>query len=73
MQSVGRLPPMTKGELSAYPGWPWCTAEGAESHTLLIGLKTTFREKREWLNEAEILTLRLREARENAMKAGRPS
>jgi hypothetical protein len=55
---------MTKEELYAHPGWRWCTAEGAELHTLLLGLQTSFREKLKWLEEAETLTLRLREARE---------
>ncbi|MDD5262145.1 MAG: hypothetical protein PHD76_09900 [Methylacidiphilales bacterium] len=55
---------MTKEELYADPGWQWCTSEGAELATLLIGLKTTFREKLEWLEEAETLTLRLRASRE---------
>jgi hypothetical protein len=55
---------MTKEELYAHPGWQWCTAEGAELHTLLIGLRTTFREKLEWLEEAETLTLQLRASRE---------
>jgi hypothetical protein len=54
---------MTKEELYAHPGWQWCTSEGAELHTLLLGLRTTFREKLEWLEEAETLTLRLRAAR----------
>ncbi len=51
---------MTKEELYAHPGWQWCTSEGAELHTLLIGLETTFREKIEWLEEAETLSLRMR-------------
>ena len=55
---------MTKEELYAHPGWQWCTSEGAELHTLLIGLETTFREKLEWLEEAETLTLALRASRE---------
>ena len=55
---------MTKEELYAHPGWQWCTAEGAELHTLLIGLQTSFREKLEWLEEAETLTLQMRAARE---------
>ena len=55
---------MTKEELYAHPGWQWCTSEGAELHTLLIGLTTTFREKLEWLEEAETLTLNLRASRE---------
>ncbi len=55
---------MTKEELYNHPGWQWCTAEGAELHTLLLGLQTTFREKLEWLEEAETLTLNLRASRE---------
>ena len=59
---------MTKDELYAHPGWQWCTFEGAELHTLLIGLRTTFREKLEWLEEAETLTLQLRASRERAQE-----
>jgi hypothetical protein len=55
---------MTKEELYAHPGWQSCTSEGAELQTLLIGLSTTFREKLEWLEEAETLTLKLRASRE---------
>jgi hypothetical protein len=40
--------------------------------TLLLGLQTTFREKLEWLEEAETLTLQLRASREQAAK-GRQS
>jgi hypothetical protein len=58
---------MTKKELYDHPGWQWCTAEGAELQTLLIGLKTTFREKLEWLEEAEELTLQLRAGRERTI------
>jgi hypothetical protein len=60
---------MTKEELYAHPGWRWCSSEGAELHTLLLGLKTTFREKLEWLEEAETLTLLLRAQRESKRKA----
>ena len=60
---------MTKEELYAHPGWQWCTFEGAELHTLLMGLQSTFREKLEWLEEAENLTLQLRAAREAAASA----
>jgi hypothetical protein len=51
-------------ELYAHPGWQWCTFEGAELQTLLLGLQTSFREKLEWLEQVETLTLRLREQRE---------
>ncbi len=59
---------MTKEELYAHPGWEWCTFEGSRRHTLLIGLQTTFREKLEWLEEAENLTLQMRAAREAKAK-----
>jgi hypothetical protein len=61
---------MTKEEFYNHPGWQWCTAEGAELQTLLIGLQTSFREKLEWLEEAEELTLRLRAGRERPLEAG---
>lgn len=51
---------MTKKELYAHPGWESCTFEGAELSTLLIGLTTTFREKLEWLEEAETLAMQFR-------------
>ncbi len=50
--------------LQDHPGWQWCTAEGAELHTLLIGLHSTFREKLQWLEEAENLTLAFQADRE---------
>ena len=56
---------MTREEvqrLCETPDWRWCTFEGAEMHTLLLGLVTTFREKLQWLEEAETLTLQLRAA-----------
>jgi hypothetical protein len=57
---------VTKKELYAHPGWQSCTFEGAEMSTLLLGLQSTFREKLEWLEEAETLTLQLRASREKA-------
>lgn len=65
---------MTKEELYAHPGWEWCTFEGARRQVLLLGLTTTFREKLEWLEEAENLTLQLRASREKSRpkpKSGR--
>src|SRR5208283_1509226 len=63
--------PMTKKELRKLcttPDWRWGTFEGAELHTLLLGLQSTFREKLEWLEEAETFTLQLRASREQAKK-----
>jgi hypothetical protein len=57
---------VTRKQLYAHPGWKSCTFEGAELSTLLLGLQTTFREKLEWLEEAETLTLQLRASREKA-------
>ena len=56
---------MTEEELYAHPGWQWCTFDGARKQLLLLGLQTTLREKLEWLEEAETLTLRLRANRES--------
>ena len=59
---------MTKKELYAHPGWESCTFEGAEMSTLGMGLKTTFREKLEWLEEAETLILEMHAAREKTLQ-----
>ena len=59
---------MTKKELRKLCGtsdWRWGTSEGAELHTLLLGLLCTFREKLEWLEEMETLSLRFRASRES--------
>ena len=53
-------------KLLTTPDWRWGTFKGAELHTLLLGLTTSFREKLEWLEEAETLTLQLRASREQA-------
>jgi len=37
--------------------WYWTTAEGSETLNLLIGFESTFREKLQWLEEAENLSL----------------
>jgi hypothetical protein len=50
--------------LYGHPGWQSCTFEGAREELLLLGLRTTFREKLEWLEEAETLSLHLRANRE---------
>ena len=55
-------------KLLTTPDWRWSTFEGAELHTLLMGLQTTFREKLEWLEEAETLSLQFRANREKACK-----
>ena len=62
---------MTKEQLDAHPGWESCTFEGAEMNTLLLGLKSTFREKLEWLEAAETLARNLQAGR-RPKKATRP-
>jgi hypothetical protein len=51
---------VTESELYQHPGWQWCTPEGARKQVLALGLQTTLREKLEWLEEAETLSLRFR-------------
>jgi hypothetical protein len=55
-------------KLLTTPDWRWGTSEGAELHTLLLGLLCTFREKLEWLEGAETLALRWRAGRKNKNK-----
>ncbi len=45
------------------PGWCWGTSEGSRDLDRLLDRRLTFREKLEWLEEAETLTLTLRELR----------
>lgn len=63
---------MMEPALQDHPGWQWCTAEGAELHSLLMGLKTTFREKIQWLEEAETLALAMQASREKQQPAPTP-
>ena len=46
------------------PSWRWGTPEGSREFDRLLDRSLTFREKLEWLEDAETLTLRLRENRE---------
>lgn len=46
------------------PDWRWGTAEGSREFDRLLDRSLTFREKLEWLEEAETLTLQLRASRE---------
>lgn len=55
---------MIEPSLYDHPGWQWCTSEGAELHTLLMGLESTFPEKIAWLEEAENLTIAMAAGRE---------
>lgn len=46
------------------PDWRWGTAEGSRDLDRILDRRLTFREKLEWLEEAETLTLALRASRE---------
>jgi hypothetical protein len=46
------------------PDWRWGTAEGSREFDRRLDRSLSFREKLEWLEEAETLTLRLRADRE---------
>jgi len=50
-------------KLCTTPDWRWGTSEGAELHTLLLGLLCTFREKLEWQESAETLARNLQAGR----------
>ncbi len=47
------------------PDWKWGTSEGNRKLNRLLDRQLTFREKLEWLEEAETLSLRLRTNRES--------
>jgi hypothetical protein len=64
---------MTQEEFDNHPGWQFCTAQGARDHVLLMGLESTFREKLEWLEEAETLSLRFRTERKRMYEANTKS
>ena len=46
-------------ELANHPGWKSCTFEGAELHSLLLGLETSFREKIIWMEEMQKIQERI--------------
>jgi hypothetical protein len=46
------------------PDWRWGTPEGSREFDRLLDRSLSFREKLEWLEEAETLALRLQENRE---------
>lgn len=50
------------------PDWKWGTAEGSRELDRLLDRRLTFREKLEWLEEAETLSLLFQAAREKAAK-----
>jgi len=48
-----------KSPASIQPDWRWGTAEGSREFDRLTDRMLTFREKLEWLEEAETMSLRL--------------
>ena len=48
------------------PDWRWGTSEGSRDLDRLLDRRLTFREKLEWLEEAETLALRFQASREAA-------
>lgn len=50
------------------PSWRWGTAEGSREFDRLLDRSLSFREKLEWLEEAETLSLRLRASREKLQR-----
>ncbi len=61
-----------KAEDKIVPDWRWGTAEGSRDLDRLLDRRLTFREKLEWLEEAETLTLIFRAQRE-ARAANQPA
>jgi hypothetical protein len=54
------------------PDWRWGTPEGSREFDRLLDRSLTFREKLEWLEEAETLSLRFRASREAAARKSKP-
>ncbi len=50
------------------PDWRWGTSEGSRDLDRLLDRELTFREKLEWLEEAETLTLRVRGQRDERLR-----
>jgi len=50
------------------PSWKWATPEGSREFDRLLDRSLTFREKLQWLEDAETLSLQFRAHREKAKK-----
>jgi hypothetical protein len=55
-------------DLSIRPDWRWGTSEGSREFDRLTDRLLAFREKLEWLEEAETLSLRMQESRRKQKK-----
>ncbi len=54
------------------PDWKWATPKGSRQLDRLLDRQLTFREKLEWLEEAEALSLRLCANRESHSNDKKP-
>jgi hypothetical protein len=54
--------------LNITPEWKWGTAEGSRELDRILDRRLTFREKIQWLEEAEDLTLAMRASRDRATR-----
>ena len=57
---------MSSEKPAIVPDWRWGTSEGSREFDRLVERQMTFREKLEWLEEAETLSLWLQAARQKA-------
>ena len=55
-------------DLPIEPDWKWGTAEGSRDLDRLLDRRLTFREKLEWLEEAETLSLYFEAMREKGFR-----
>ena len=51
------------------PDWRWGTAEGSREFDRLSDRALSFREKLEWLEQAETLTIRFRAERQRQLRS----
>ena len=57
---------MNPAEEPILPDWKWATAEGSRDLDRLLDRRLSFREKLQWLEEAETLSLQLAASRQAA-------
>lgn len=57
------------GDDQINPDWKWGTAEGSRELDRLLDRRLTFREKLEWIEEAETLSLSFHEQRDTDSNA----
>ena len=64
---------MNPADSPIVPDWKWGTPEGSRELDRLLDRRLTFREKLEWLEEAETLSLRLQASRGRLATDGGPA